>query len=1045
VPCGRCARDNPAGARFCNGCGAPLETACPACRHANPPDSRFCNACGAALAAGAPAAARFASPAAYTPGHLAQKILSSGPALPGERKQVTVLFADMKGSMELLADRDPEEARRLLDPVLERMMAAVHRYEGTVNQVMGDGIMALFGAPVAHEDHAARACYAALDMQREIRRYADEARRAHGIEVQVRVGLNSGEVVVRAIGSDLRMDYSAVGQTTHLAARMEQLAPPSTIRLTAETLALVEGLVEVRALGPVPVKGVAEPVEVFELAAAAASRTRLQAAAARGLTRFVGREAELDRLRQALDEVRRGRGRLIAAVGEAGVGKSRLFWEFVRSRRAEGCLVLQASAVSYGTATAYLPVVELLKAHLEIGPGDDARRVREKATGKILALDEAFRPALPALMALLDVASGDSGWERLDAVQRRERTADAVKRLLLRESQVQPLIVIVEDLHWLDADSQAVLDALVESVPAARILALVNYRPEYRHGWGGKTYYDQVRLDPLDPAGADALLGALLGPDPALEPLRALLAARTQGNPFFLEESVRTLAETGALAGARGAYRLAGPVESAHVPATVQALVAARIDRLSAEDKTLLQTAAVVGKDVPLALLQAVAALPEDALRASLARLLGAELLWEAALFPDVEYTFKHALTHEIAYGTLLSERRRDLHARIVRAFEALAPDRVGERADWLAHHAFRGELWGKAAWYLRHTVAASPDAISAVGGPESAGQFWWLGDHERALAVGRRDVMVGGEFRNLWMQVVARLRLGQVCHSLGDYAQALEHLERNAAVLGDELAAEIPPGVAGLPLALTLTWLALCLAEQGRFASALAHAERALEVAEAAGHAYSVVDACVAVGSVRLLRGDVDAAVAILERGVALLRVESIPALFPLTASPLASAYALATRDADALTLGEQAIAQAASMKLLANQPLRLARLGEVHLRAGRLDRAAEAGLRALTLARELKERGHEAYAQRVVAEAAGRREPPDADAALDGYGRALERTEALGMRPLAARCHAGLGALLARLGEAERARAERAAADELARSLGMAPPAIA
>ena len=348
------------------------------------------------------------APHAYTPSYLAEKILTSRSALEGERKQVTVLFADLKGSMELLADRDPEEARQLLDPVLERMMAAVHRYEGTVNQVMGDGIMALFGAPIAHEDHAVRACYAALAMQEAIRRYSDEVRRAHGLEVQIRVGLNSGEVVVRAIGNDLHMDYSAIGQTTHLAARMEQLAPPGSIRLTAETLRLAEGWVQVTPLGPVPVKGLPEPVEVCELVGAGPARTRLQAFAARGLTPFVGRQAELAALHQALEQAGAGHGQVVAVIGEPGVGKTRLFHEFTQASRTQGWLLLESSSTSYGKATPYLPVIDLLKAYFQLEDRDDGRRIREKLTGRLLTLDPALGPTLPAFLALLEVPVEDA-------------------------------------------------------------------------------------------------------------------------------------------------------------------------------------------------------------------------------------------------------------------------------------------------------------------------------------------------------------------------------------------------------------------------------------------------------------------------------------------------------------------------------------------------------------------------------------------------------------------------------------------------------------
>jgi class 3 adenylate cyclase len=395
----------------------------------------------------APSAAPHRAPLRYTPGYLAEKILTTKTALEGERKQVTVLFADLKASMELLADRDPEEARQLLDPVLERMMAAVHRYEGTVNQVMGDGIMALFGAPIAHEDHAVRACYAALALQAALRRYSDEVRRTHGLPVDFRVGLNSGEVVVRAIGNDLHMDYSAIGQTVHLAARMEQLAMPGSIRLTPATLRLVEGLVQVNALGPIPVKGLTEPVEVFELVGASAVRQRLQAAVARGHTRFVGRETELAVLAQALARAGGGHGQLVAAVGEAGVGKSRLLYEFVHAHRTQGWMALEAASVSYGKATPYFPVVDLLKRYLHIEEGDEPRTVRAKVTGHLLTLDEALQETIPALLALLDALPPDSSFLTLDPPQWRQRTFTALKRILLRESQVQPLLLVFEDLH----------------------------------------------------------------------------------------------------------------------------------------------------------------------------------------------------------------------------------------------------------------------------------------------------------------------------------------------------------------------------------------------------------------------------------------------------------------------------------------------------------------------------------------------------------------------------------------------------------------------
>src|SRR5262245_21478711 len=680
MQCPRCQHDNRPQAKFCEECATPLAQTCPQCGGPLSATAKFCPECAHPVSRSVVPQERFTSPQAYTPRHLAEKILTSKAALEGERKQVTVLFADLKGSMELLADRDPEEARKLLDPVLERMMEAVHRYEGTVNQVMGDGIMALFGAPVAHEDHAVRACYAALRMQESVKQYAEGVRRAEGVLVQIRVGLNSGDVVVRSIGNDLHMDYTAVGQTTHLAGRMEQMAAPGSILLTADVLRLAEGYVDVKPLGPMSVKGLGAPIEVYEVTGAGPVRTRLQASAVRGLTRFVGREREVEDLRKALGHAATGHGQVVAIVGEPGVGKSRLVWEVTHSHRSSGWLVLQASSASYGRANPYLPVIDLLKAYFQIEERDDQRRMREKVMGKLLALERSLEPSLPAFLALLDVPVDDAPWEALDPAQRRQQTLEAVKRLLLREAQVQSMLLVFEDLHWIDSETQALLDSLIESLPTARVLLLVNYRPEYRHGWGSRTFYTQLRLDPLPPEGAEALLHFLLGDDASLRPLPPLLIERTEGNPFFLEESVRTLVETKVLIGDRGAYRLVTSLPSIQVPTTVQAILAARIDRLPGNEKRLLQTASVIGTDVAFPLLPAVADVPEGGLRRSLAPLPAAACLSGTSRLPDVEYSFKHALTPEVAYGGLLQERRRALHARIVETIERLYADRLVEQ-----------------------------------------------------------------------------------------------------------------------------------------------------------------------------------------------------------------------------------------------------------------------------------------------------------------------------------------------------------------------------
>jgi hypothetical protein len=490
------------------------------------------------------------------------------------------------------------------------MMDAVHRFEGTVNQVMGDGIMALFGAPIAHEDHALRACYAALRMQESVNRYADEARRAHGVTVQIRVGLNSGEVVVRAIGNDLRMDYTAVGETTHLAARMEQLAHAGTVLIAPATFDLVEGLIAVNPLGPVPVKGPSTPWRSTR-SPASVRRARLQAAARRGLTRFVGRDAETEVLRRSLERAAAGHGQVVAIVGEAGVRKSRLHWEFT-AVAPRGWLA--GAQEPFGVVREGYAVPPCHRAAEDISRDRGARRRAAGSRargGQLLTLDRTLEPLLTPLLALFDVSFHDAALDALDPTQRRQRILDAVKRLLLRASQVQRLILVVADLHWIDSESQALLDALIESLATARVLLVVDHRPEYQYTWASKTYYTQLRIDPVQVESAEELLTALLGHDENLEALKRVLIERTEGNPLFLEETVQTMVETGLLVGDPGAYRITNAPAVRQTPATVQAVLAARIDQLPSEGKRLLQAASVIGKDVPFMLLRAISDMPE--------------------------------------------------------------------------------------------------------------------------------------------------------------------------------------------------------------------------------------------------------------------------------------------------------------------------------------------------------------------------------------------------------------------------------------------------
>jgi class 3 adenylate cyclase/tetratricopeptide (TPR) repeat protein len=1047
----------------------------------------------------APAGTIEQAPLAYTPAYLAEKILLSRAALEGERKQVTVLFADLKGSMELLAERDPEEARQLLDPVLDRMMAAVHQYEGTVNQVMGDGIMALFGAPLAHEDHAVRACYAALRMQEAVKQYAAEVQRSHAVPIHMRVGLNAGEVVVRSIGSDLHMDYTAVGQTTHLAARMEQMAMPGAILITPAVLGLVEGFVQVKALGAMPVRGLRDPVEVYEVTGAGMVRSRLQAAAARGLTRFVGRDQEVVVLQQALAQASAGHGQVVALVGEAGVGKSRLVYEYVRSHRTRGWRVLASASVSYGKATPYFPVMDLLKRYCQVDDSDDVRTIRAKVTGQVVTLDAALQETVPALLALLDALPEDSAFLHLDPPQRRQRTLVALQRLLLRESQEQPLLLVFEDLHWIDSETQALLDSLVERLPTAQLLLLVNYRPEYQPSWGSKTYYTQLRLEPLPPASAAAVLQALLGNDPSLVPLKQLLMARTEGNPFFLEESVHTLVETGVLVGAPGAYQLVKPFDSLQMPATVQAVLAARIDRLPPEEKRLLQTAAVIGTEVPFALLQAIADVPEVALHRGLAYLQAAEFLYEIRLFPEPEYTFKHALTHEVAYNSLLLERRRGLHGRIVEALETLTPERVAEQVERLAHHALRGEVWDKAVPYcqqagarardraaFREAVAAFEQALQAlVHLPEPgdtrvlaielrlASPLFALGEYGRnlallgeaealaralddrsrlgrvlariaailritgdldsAMAAGRQALALAVELGESALQVEASQSLGRAYYAIGDFGRAAELLRQSVEAADRE--SDTPSTDGRIE---SRAWLARTLSELGAFAEGRRHGEEALHLATLAGRGITpiVVHGCL--GYLYLAKGDLEHAIRALDQGLALCRASDTRNFLRSIAAGLGYASALQGRLTEGRALLEEAISE--SIRMGARQrALWVAWLSEVCRLAGRSEEAWQHALQALDLAQQQKNRGDEALALHQLGVVQAHAVPPDVTQAEAHYQQALALAEQLGMRPLQAHCHLGLGTLYARTGQRQQARTALMTAIDLYRAMEM------
>ncbi|MBV8360349.1 MAG: AAA family ATPase, partial [Deltaproteobacteria bacterium] len=683
--CAKCGTDNAVGARFCNQCGAPLNQRCPKCNFESAPEAKFCSQCATSLAMPSPSLP-----------------IASGTA-DGERKIVTALFADIKGSTELMRDLDPEEARAVIDPILQLMMDAVHRYDGYVVQSAGDGIFALFGAPAAHEDHPQRAVYAAIAIQQQLHQQAQLAtqkdHRLKPVPLGVRIGINTGEVVLRLVHTGGHTEYTPVGHAANLAARMQSAAPSGGIIISEDTRHLIEGYFELRELGHTEVKGVAEPVKVYEVIGAGSLHGHFDLAVQRGLTKFVGRESELKQMARALELAHSGHGQIVAVVAEAGTGKSRLFYEFKATLPAD-CKVLEAYSVSHGKASAWLPVLELLRGYFGIQETDDAAIRREKLRAALAALDPALSDTQSYLFALLAIAESPDPIAQMDPQAKRKRTLEALKRIVLRESLKQPIVIIFEDLHWIDDQTQALLDLLADGIGNARALLLVNYRPEYRHEWTNKSYYSQLRLDPLGRENTAEMLATLLGDGVELNPLKRLIVERTEGNPFFIEEMVQALFDQGAIV-RNGAVKVARSVSQVRLPPTVQGLLASRIDRLPHEHKELVQTLAVMGRESPLALIRKVAMRPEGELEPMLAALQAGEFIYEAPTAAGIEYTFKHALTQEVAYNSLLIERRKLLHEHVGQALESMFADWLDGHVSELAHHYSNSENVDKAIEYL--------------------------------------------------------------------------------------------------------------------------------------------------------------------------------------------------------------------------------------------------------------------------------------------------------------------------------------------------------
>jgi class 3 adenylate cyclase/tetratricopeptide (TPR) repeat protein len=701
MKCSSCGFENPDGLKFCGECGSKIEVKCTECGFCNPYGFKFCGECGHDLLSIVDTSlVDYTQPESYTPRFLADKILTTRSSIEGERKLVTVFFADVTGYTSLSEKLDPEEVHQIMDGAFKILMDEIHRFEGTINQFTGDGVMALFGAPLAHEDHAQRACHAALSVQKALDEYGDKIKADTDLEFKMRIGLNSGHVIVGSIGDDLRMDYTAVGDTTNLADRMQGLANPGSVMVSANTHKLASNYFEFESLGKVEIKGKEEKQEAYELIKTGEVVSRIGASVSKGLTRFVGRKISMAALNEPYDRVVEGSGQVVGIVGEAGVGKSRLLLEFINQLPPDGFTYLEGRCLHYGGSMAYLPVIDILKSYFEIKDGDREYLIKKKVEEKVLDLDLNLEQTLPSFQEILSLKVDDESYLKQDAQMKKILTFEALRDLFIRISQIQPLVIAIEDLHWIDKISEDFIDYLIGWLANSKICLLLLYRPEYTHQWGSKSYYSKIGLDQLSLDFAKELVKAMLEGGEVAPELRELILSRSAGNPLFMEEFTQTLIENGSIKKEQNQFVLDGDIKDIKVPDTIQGIISARMDRLEDNLKRTMQVASVIGRDFAFRILQSITGMQED-LKSYLLNLQGLEFIYEKQLFPELEYIFKHALIQEVAYNSLLQSRRREIHQKIAEAIEQLYSDRIEEFYEMLAYHYSASDNLEKAIHYL--------------------------------------------------------------------------------------------------------------------------------------------------------------------------------------------------------------------------------------------------------------------------------------------------------------------------------------------------------
>lgn len=1104
--CATCGASNPSESRHCRNCGAALFDPCANCGTPVPFSNRFCGNCGALSERSRSARLlddgdSIAAPI-HLPQHLVPRILDSRALLEGERKQITVLFADIKGSTTLIEDLDPEEAELRLRPALDAMINAVHRYEGTINRIQGDGIMALFGAPLAHEDNAVRSAYAALDMQKDVRAACDA-------DITIRVGLHAGEVLVRAIHNDLSVDYDAVGATVHLAARMEQMAPPGAIYCTANVMRMATGFVDARPLGQVSVKGVRQPIDLFQIVGHTSARTRWEVTAARGLTPFVNRENEHAQLRRAIELAAGGAGQLIVVQGQPGTGKSRLLHEFLQSPQLSGWSVLKTAAAAYERGTPYLAISNLLRSWCAIPEQASSAEARRRLHAALTALPAGSSIYVAALEWLLDLPVEDADWSTLDAAERRQRMRSTLKDLFLRCAENQPLLLWFEDIQWTDVETRGVIDGIMESIGTTRLLVLLTCRPEYEHKWDGKPFFTAIDLDPLEPRAADELVQSLVGV--AHDELRALIVERTEGTPLFIEETVRTLVESGALRPRAGGYDLTRQIPEIRIPETVQSVIAARIDGLSPKRKTLLQIASVIGSNIPIMLLREVVDLSEAELQKLIEELQAAQFLYQVLNPVYGQLKFRHALIHEVAYGSLISAKRQMLHARVLRAMESQYRENTLDVVESLAHHASNAALWVEALIYL----CQAGDKAVEFSAYQAAGTFYesalqalthlpqdrehvrqgidirlklrpvfgataeydrlehcladaealatsiedrprlaainvarsfvhnFRGELDASIERGVRARNIAREIGDGALDVGASLYLGQAYMWRGDFRQAVALLEDNLAWIDGPLRHQrIGTTVTG-----SVLWLGMLGASHarlGNFPAATDTAQKACLIADEGRRPGDIALAYWWAGFVQSHKGNVPMGLQHLEHGFEVCRSSQINYLVPVLSTSLGYTYALAGRIAEGVPLLTRAFAFSRATKFTYGEAWSSVYLGFANLLDNSYDGLLDRVRSVLDLARKHRYRAIEVDALRLLGDVYRNSGAPFQEEAERHYLQACEICLELGLRPEYVRCQIGLGQTLMQSGR--RAEAEQLfdSASQLCRSMELALPDI-